>query len=76
MRTASQLIEEIGGDQAVAAAVRAGYGAVRTAKHRNRIPRAWWPELQLAFPKQATLEVLLETERAADADAPPAETHA
>ena len=65
MRSAAQLIERLGGSDAFARAIGAHPVTVRSWKHRNSIPRAAWPELQVAFPETATLEALLETEHAA-----------
>lgn len=78
MSTASQLIEAVGGSDALAGVLGERPVTVRSWKHRNRIPRSAWPELQIAFPQTATLEALLETERAADAEtaSTPVEAHA
>ncbi len=65
--TAAQLIEDRGGSAVFSQATGIPHGAVRTMKHRNRIPRRAWPEIQKAYP-DVTLDRLLETEAAADAE--------
>ena len=71
---AATLIDELGGRRTIADATGFTVGSIDLWRHRNRIPRTAWPELQQAFPTTATLEALLETERAAPADeAAPAE---
>lgn len=62
MPSAATLIDDLGGSTVVASAIGHDATAVRMMKHRNRIPRSVWPDLQLAFPDRATLTRLLETE--------------
>lgn len=64
LTTAAALIDELGGRKAVADVTGKDVGAVDVWKHRNRIPRTSWPELQKAHPA-VTLDRLLETEAAA-----------
>lgn len=47
--TPSELIDAKGGPAAFARAIGADAGAVRMMKHRNRLPRTAWPEIQQAF---------------------------
>lgn len=47
--TPSELIDEKGGSAAFARAIGADAGAVRMMKHRNKLPRSAWPEIQKAF---------------------------
>lgn len=44
-------------------------GAISVAGNRNRLPRAWWPELQQAYP-DLTVEKLKEIEAAGEAAQP------
>ncbi len=73
--TARDLIEQKGGNSAVAAATGYQPGAVALWRHRNRLPRTAWPELMTAFP-DITLADLLAIESANDADTPPQEAAA
>lgn len=68
-RSASVLIEELGGRSVVSDRTGTKPGTVDVWKHRNRIPRTAWPEIQKAFPN-VTLDQLLETEAAAPPRAP------
>jgi hypothetical protein len=63
--TPAELIEAKGGPSAFATAIGVSDGSVRLMKHRNKLPRSVWPEVQQAFP-EVTLAVLLKLERAAE----------
>ena len=64
-QTASEIIETKGGPAAFAAALGIDAERVRAMKHRNKLPRSVWPEIQTAFP-DLTLKVLRASEAAAD----------
>lgn len=59
----SQIIELKGGPAAFAAAVGVKPSHARVWKHRNRFPRAFWPEIGVAFPDLDT-KALLAAEKA------------
>jgi hypothetical protein len=48
--TAAELIERKGGAASFARAIGHEASAVRMMKHRNKLPRAAWPEILEAFP--------------------------
>jgi hypothetical protein len=60
--TPADLIDAKGGNAIVARDIDYSEGAVAVWKHRGRIPRVAWPDLQLRYP-DVTLEVLLAIER-------------
>lgn len=60
-QTASQIIDAKGGSAAFAKAAGLEPTAVRMMKHRNKLPRAAWPEIMTAF-ADITLDVLIATE--------------
>lgn len=68
VRTASQIIEDKGGSAEFARACGLEPAAVRMMKHRNKLPRAAWPEIMTAFP-DVTLDVLKASEGAPDRNA-------
>jgi hypothetical protein len=63
-QTVAQIIEGKGGSAAFAKAIGLEASAVRMMKHRNKLPRAVWPEIMTAF-ADLTLDVLKGTEIAA-----------
>ena len=62
MTTASGLIDSCGGPKAVADLMGVRHNTVEVWRSRNKIPRAVWPEMQMAFPA-ITLPLLLRQER-------------
>lgn len=48
--TAIQFIDENGGSTVVARATGKSRGAVEQWRHKNKLPRANWPEILEAFP--------------------------
>ena len=46
MKTASEIIDYVGGDGAVAAAIGVGTDAVRKARKAERLPAAWLDTLE------------------------------
>lgn len=63
--TAADLIDAKGGPAAVAKAIGSDPGAVRMMKHRNKLPRAVWPEIVEAYP-DVTLDKLKAIEAHAE----------
>lgn len=62
-RTPAKFIEDMGDATAMAKAIGTDAARVRMWKHRNRIPRHVWPELQEAYP-DVTVDVLKAIEAA------------
>lgn len=66
--TAADLIDSRGGNSVVARDTGYSEGAVGVWKHRNRVPRAAWPEIMSAYP-DVDLPALLRLERLSGAGA-------
>lgn len=60
--TAADLIDSRGGNAVVARDTGYSESAVGVWKHRNRVPRAAWPEIMSAYP-DVDLRALLRLER-------------
>ena len=67
VQTVAQIIDGKGGSAAFAKSCGLEPSAVRMMKHRNKLPRAAWPEIMTAFP-DLTLDVLKATEAQAAQD--------
>ena len=61
-RDAAGFIDAQGGPAAVAGKLSKSPGSVRVWRHRNSFPRDNWPELQLAYPDDLPLAVLIRLE--------------
>jgi hypothetical protein len=70
-QTVKAFIESKGGNNAVAAATGYQPGAVALWVHRNRLPRAAWPEVLMAY-ADVSLRDLLALEAATTKPAVPA----
>jgi hypothetical protein len=65
-RSVSEFIDTLGGPTRVAAALGITAGAVRQWNHKNRIPRAAWPQLIDAYAAAFMLVALREIDPVGD----------